>query len=307
MLSPLALYRLSPGSYRSLRDKPGQTGTGATVVDVGGWQTARMTQDTVRTRRNFPAETWAVVRDAYLGGETAESIGRRLNMSVNTIRKRAGRCGWTHAAHARAIQRACEDGPAAPIDLARARDAAVTHAAALLAEGRALEASAILRAAEALGRAGGGEAGGLTPGPDTPESDEDAAVDETLRQISDHIDRIAAERAGQLALDLLTDEGPPRAVYGAFAFQWRARVLGPAVALADYARGLQGGWASRYWDAEGRLIPQDPVPPAPDPGMVRQHLRLCRGAAGEEAGDGGWVWPPRDWRAEGEEEEESPG
>lgn len=263
-----------------------------------------MTQDTVRTRRNFPAETWAVVRDAYLGGETAESIGRRLNMSVNTIRKRASRCGWTHAAHAKAIQRACEEGPTAPIDLARARDAAVAHAAALLGEGRALEASAILRAAEALGRAGGGEAGGDPPGPDTPESDE--AVDEVLRQISDHIDQIAIERAGQLALDLLTDEGPPRAVYSAFAFRWRARVLGPAVALADYARGLQGGWAGRYWDAEGRLIPQDPVPPAPDPGMVRQHLRLCGKTTGDDEGGGDWEWPPRGWWGEGEGEE-SPG
>ena len=256
-----------------------------------------MTQDTVRTRRNFPAETWAVVRDAYLGGETAESIARRLNMSVNTIRKRASRCAWTHAAHARAIERACADGPVAPIDLAQARDAAVAHAATLLAEGRALEASAILRAAEALGRAGGGAAGsgpesGPGPGPDTAEADE---VEEVLRHISAHIDRIAIERAGQLALDLLTDEGPPQAVFGAFAFLWRARVLGPAVALADYAQGLKGGWASRYWDAEGRLIPQDPVPPAPDPGMVRQHLRLCRAAAGGDEGDDGWVWPPRDW------------
>lgn len=304
MLSRSALSRPGPGSYRSPRDKPRQTGTDATVPDVGGWQTAGMTQDTVRTRRNFPAETWAVVRDAYLGGETAESIARRLNMSVNTIRKRASRCAWTHAAHARAIQRACDDGPAAPIDLARARDAAVAHAAALLAEGRALEASAILRAAEALGRAGGSEAGGLGAGPesgpepDTPESDE--AVEETLRQISDHIDRIAIERASQLALDLLTDEGPPQAVYSAFAFRWRARVLGPAVALADYAQGIQGGWASRYWDADGRLIPQDPVPPVPDPGMVRQHLRLCGKTAGEEAGGGDWVWPPRGWWGEGE-------
>ena len=266
-----------------------------------------MTQDTVRTRRNFPAETWAVVRDAYLGGETAESIARRLNMSVNTIRKRASRCAWTHAAHARAIARACADGPVAPIDLGQARDAAVAHAAALLAEGRALEASAILRAAEALGRAGGGEAGGRAAGagpePDTAEAD---AVEETLRQISRHIDQIAIERAGQLALDLLTDEGPPQAVYGGFAFLWRARVLGPAVALADYAQGLKGGWASRYWDAEGRLIPQDPVPPPPDPGMVRQHLRLCRAAAGGGDGGGDWEWPPRGWWGRdgwGEEEE----
>jgi len=301
VLSLPHLYRLGPGSYRSPRDKPGQTGTDATDPDVGACHSGGMTEDTVRTRRNFPAETWAVVRDAYLGGETAESIARRLNMSVNTIRKRASRCGWTHAAHARAIQRASEDGPAAPIDLARARDAAVAHAAALLTEGRALEASAILRAAEALGRVVGGDAAGLPstpepgpePEPETPESAE--AVEAARRQIREHIDQVAAERAGQLALDLLTDEGPPQAVYGAFAFRWRAMILGPAVALADYARGLQGGWASHYWDAEGRLIPQDPVPPAPDPGMVRQHLRLCRGAAGEDEGDGDWVWPPRGW------------
>lgn len=296
MLSRLALYRVSPGSYRSRRDKPRQTGTGATVVDVGGCHTVGMTEDTVRTRRNFPAETWAVVRDAYLGGETAESIARRLNMSVNTIRKRASRCAWTHAAHARAIERACKDGPAAPVDLARARDAAVAHAATLLSEGRALEASAMLRAAEALGRAGGSD--GDTP--DAAAAEADGAVEETLRQISDHIDRLAIARASQLALDLLTDEGPPQTVYSAFAFRWRAWVLGPVVALADYARGLQGGWASRYWDADGRLIPQDPVPPAPDAGMVRQHLRLCRGTAGGDEGDGDWVWPPRDWWGEGE-------
>jgi hypothetical protein len=170
----------------------------------------------------------------------------------------------------------------------------------------------MLRAAEALGRVVvGGDAGGLPSGPqpepepDTPESD--AAVEAALRQIGDHIDQVAAERASQLALDLLTDEGPPQAVYGAFAFRWRAMMLGPAVALADYARGLQGGWASRYWDAEGRLIPQDPVPPAPDPGMVRQHLRLCRAAAGDGEGLDGWIWPPRDWWAEGEAEGESPG
>lgn len=84
-----------------------------------------MTQDGIRTRRNLPAETWAVVRDAYLGGETAESISRRLNLSINTIRKRATRCGWTHRAHARAIQRSGDEDTPPPIDPKEARDGAV--------------------------------------------------------------------------------------------------------------------------------------------------------------------------------------
>lgn len=111
-----------------------------------------MTEDGIRTRRNFPAETWAVVRDAYLGGETAESISRRLNLSINTIRKRATRCGWTHVAHARAIRRSGDEDAPPPIDPQVARAGAVAQAAALLAAGRAVEATALLKAAEALDR-----------------------------------------------------------------------------------------------------------------------------------------------------------
>jgi len=260
-----------------------------------------MTQDGIRTRRNFPAETWAVIRDAYLGGETAESISRRLNISINTIRKRATRCGWTHAAHARAIHRASEEGLPARIDLKQARDAAIAHAAALLGEGRALEASAILRAAEALGRVTGAPApapadADVDPEDQTPEERAEAEAEKlaVVEAVMAEVER----RANVLALDLLTDRGPSLAAHGAFALRWRARMLGPDVALADFQAGVHGGWASRHWDAHGRLLPVDPRPPEPDTMMVRQHLRHCQGADWGKEDLSGWTWPPRDWLPE---------
>ncbi|AQR62784.1 hypothetical protein BZG35_14825 [Brevundimonas sp. LM2] len=262
-----------------------------------------MTEDGIRTRRNFPAETWAVIRDAYLGGETAESISRRLNISINTIRKRASRCGWTHAAHARAIARAADAGPPAPVDLRQARDGAIAYAASLLGEGRALEASAVLRAAEALGRitGDGGDGPPAEPPPPTPE--EVVAERAAQKEVMDVVHQQVMEWADQLAFDLLTDRGPPQAAYGAFAWRWRAWVLGPEVALSDFRAGIHGGWASRYWDAEGRLLEIDPIPPRPDLLMVTQHLRRCQGVDWGQEDLTGWRWPPRDWWGEEEEGE----
>lgn len=224
-----------------------------------------MTQDGIRTRRNFPAETWAVVRDAYLGGETAESISRRLNLSINTIRKRATRCGWTHRAHARAIQRSGDEDTPPPIDPQEARDGAVAQAAALLAAGRPVEAVAMLKAAEALARYAPPQqphqrlrcraeeqlGRQLTP-------EEDAAAEAEVREWRRTYDALVMKDAGKLALQLLADVDTSYFQYGLFARKWRAEHLGPEVAASDRARDEALGDGDRYYDGD-RFRSEDEV------------------------------------------------
>lgn len=214
-----------------------------------------MTEDGIRTRRNLPAETWAVVRDAYLGGETAESIGRRLGLSVNTIRKRASRCGWTHSAHAKAMSRTEAEGGLPKVDPQEARRAAVAQAAALIAAGRGSEAAALLKAAEVLGRMV--EADTEPPAPLTPE--EDAAKQAAAKTAWDAINEAIEQRAAELAEQLLSDTGAAPVQHGLFALRWRAETLGAEAAAADRRRAEDGGWARRYWDEEGRLRPRAEV------------------------------------------------
>ncbi len=214
-----------------------------------------MTETGIRTRRNLPAETWAVVRDAYLGGETADSIGRRLGLSVNTIRKRASRCGWTHAAHARAVARGGSESGLPSVEPQEARRAAVAQAAALIAAGRGAEAGALLKAAEVLGRLA--EAAPPAPEPLTP--DEDAARETAAKTAWEALNERIEQRAAALAWELLSDRGTSSANHGHFALHWRAEVLGPEVAAADRLRAEDGGWARRYWDEEGRLRPRAEV------------------------------------------------
>lgn len=72
------------------------------------------------------------------------------------------------------------------------------------------------------------------------------------------------------------------------ALHWRARHLGHEQALADFHRAVTGGWAARYWTADGRVKPV-PVPAAPSDHMWRQHLRST-GGLGEN--DEPAQWPP---------------
>lgn len=191
-----------------------------------------MNEAGIRTRRNFPAETWAVVRDAYLGGETAESISRRLGLSVNTIRKRATRCGWTHAAHARAISRNAVEIATADVDPQSARRAAVAQATAMIASGRATEATALLKAAEALERFAD-----MHPEPAPVITDEqDIDREAEFRTAWELLDLTIQERASALAADLIGDTGSGAANHMAFLVRWRAEMLGPAVAEADRER-----------------------------------------------------------------------
>jgi hypothetical protein len=224
-----------------------------------------MTEDGVRTRRNFPAETWAVVRDAYLGGETAESIGRRLNISVNTIRKRASRCGWTHVAHARAIERSGDEGgPSAPATPEAAMTAALGHAALAMAEGRATDATALIRAAEAMGRVAGVDPANTPlrmPGYAALTPEEDAAREAAAKKgWNDLLDLIEAQ-ADALARQILADVPYAPAVHSGFVHAWRAQYLGPEAAAQDHAR-MQANAAHRvpfHWHDDGQPLPVDEV------------------------------------------------
>ena len=251
-----------------------------------------MTEDGVRTRRNFPAETWAVVRDAYLGGETAESISRRLNISINTIRKRASRCGWTHVAHARAVARSGDEGgSSAPATPEAAMTAALGHAARAMTEGRAADATALIRAAEAMARVIGVDPADTplrmpTREPLTPE--EDAAREAAARKgWNDMLDLIEAQ-ADALARRILADAAHAPAVHSGFVHAWRAQYLGPEAAARDHA-DMQVNAPHRlafHWHDDGRPLPVDEVR-AMYYGVYRRQIRARAGLPAVGPGDGG--------------------
>ena len=220
-----------------------------------------MKQDGIRTRRNFPVETWAVVRDAYLGGETADSIARRLNISENTIRKRATRCGWTHSAHKKALARAAEGEPAwldegEDLTPQQALERATRQAARWLAQGRGPEATALIRAAQGLSA--------LIESTPAPAALAEAAAPDAaprdegeIRAMREGLLKSIMAEAERLAAQMLGDEVTRSLALGSFAYHWRARNLGPECAAADYAQCRSSGSTARYWDAEGNLLPMD--------------------------------------------------
>lgn len=212
----------------------------------------------VRTRRNFPAETWAVVRDAYLGGETAESISRRLKMSINTIRKRATRCGWTHKAHAAALARMDAETGSRAADTSEpaiALDRTARYAALLLTEGRAAEAQGLIRAAEGLRRLTQPTAGpgrrALTPQEMEAEAQaRQAEASATHARVAERLNRLVEHLAHELLAQ--RPQGVP-ALYAPFVYAFRARHFGPQVEAADHAHAVAMGWPLDLWDADGRL------------------------------------------------------
>lgn len=124
-----------------------------------------------RLRKYRGPETWARVRQAYIAGESAPSLVRRFDVGYANLRRRARVEGWTRKAIAARLDlgplRGGADDPApALISLAdldalpeppaiAPREAvarAVRRAAWLVSEGKAAEAAALLRAADALDR-----------------------------------------------------------------------------------------------------------------------------------------------------------
>lgn len=117
-----------------------------------------------RLRKYRGPETWARVKAAYVAGESAPSVARRFDVGLSNLRRRALKEGWTRKCVAEALDfkplrgeglEALDALPEAPaIDPRDAIGKAVRRAAWLVSEGRGAEATALLRADDALKRLG---------------------------------------------------------------------------------------------------------------------------------------------------------
>ena len=140
----------------------------------------------------------------------------------------------------------------------------MAQAAALLAQGQAFEATALLKAAETLGRV-------MESIPDVAKAEaEEARSQEQIRAVINAL--IIRNVDAILSADAKGTDGQGLSqTFELAAFHWRARRMGPEVAAEDRKR--MGG--RTYWDADGELIPlstQDPdgaVAEALDEGEAR--------------------------------------
>ena len=124
-----------------------------------------------RLRKYRGPETWARVKAAYVAGESAPSVARRFDVGLSNLRRRAMAEGWKRSRIAQALDlkplRGGADDPAPAltalsvtretadppyVDHRVAVERAMRRAAWLLSQGQAAEATALMRAAEALER-----------------------------------------------------------------------------------------------------------------------------------------------------------
>ena len=121
-----------------------------------------------RLRKYRGPETWAMVRQAYIAGESAPSLVRRFDVGHANLRRRARIEGWTRKVIAEKLDlkpirggadepgegltALVDDGETPPIDAHLALAEAVRRAAWLLSRGKTTEATALLRAATVLDR-----------------------------------------------------------------------------------------------------------------------------------------------------------
>lgn len=188
----------------------------------------------IRIRRFAGGAVWALAQSAYLEGEPAASIARRLDLTVNGIRKRAARHGWTRTAHARAV----EDNA----DPARAMAQAVREAASLLSDRRPDEALSLLKAVQGLAKTLE-----TTPQLRPPAEREDTDEFDTRAYLSFSTARtLTAVTAMRSANGMGMGSS-----FSLAGYHWRALKLGPEVAAAD--RALMGG--QFCWDSNGDLLP----------------------------------------------------
>lgn len=124
-----------------------------------------------RLRKYRGPETWARVRAAYVAGESAPSVARRFDVGLSNLRRRAMAEGWTRSRIAEqldlrpprggiddplpalaALSLISETAEPPHVDPEVAVERALRRAAWLLSQGQAAEASALMRAVEALER-----------------------------------------------------------------------------------------------------------------------------------------------------------
>jgi hypothetical protein len=199
------------------------------------------------------------VRTAYEQGETGPAVARRFDVGLSNLRKKARAEGWDRRSQAAAHDAALAPDPAPPapdpVHPAAARDDAIRRAAALLAAGHAVEASALIKAAEALGRLAGDAPPPPDPAPSEQEAvDRAAAREAATREWWEELRHLIQQEADLLARRMIAGEWPGVA-HNLFAQHWRAQVLGPEVAAVDLAEARKWSSHPRGYDAEGRLRP----------------------------------------------------
>ena len=263
-------------------------------------------------KQRSPA-VWERVKAAYLAGEPANSVARRFDVGYGNLRYRAHAESWTRkAALIQADAGAAEEAvrldgrvdevalftaPAddpEPVDPRAARRRAITLASALLVAGRAVEATAMLRAAESLARLTGDDMDEVDPAdPATLTPEQDAAREaEAKKDWDDMLDLIEAQ-ADALARQILADRPHAPAMHSGFVNAWRAQYLGAEVAAHDRA-DMQARSAHKvefHWHDDGRPRPVDEVR-AMYYRVFRRQIREKAGlpavAPGEEAEAGDW-------------------
>lgn len=196
-------------------------------------------------------EVWALIRDAYLAGDSAVTLAKRFDVTIANIQRKAGREGWTKRGYAAA--RAAE-GASPPPETGTAPRSATT--ADNDAFGLAMvEAEAALRA----GR--GGDAMRLMQAAEhylalryrlADQERQRREAEEAVQARPEELWEAILNRAIQIAETLLTHGNGP-ALLSRKVFAWRANKFGPEVAAADFQRGVDGNWASRYWNPDGSL------------------------------------------------------
>lgn len=135
----------------------------ATVSDV--YMPYNRDMEHHRLRKYRGPETWARVKAAYITGESAPAVARRFDVGLANLRRRAMLEGWTRNRIAerldRQLPRESNDAGSGlgalsgtqamgTMEPKEALRLAAQHAAWLVCEGRAAEATALLKAADAL-------------------------------------------------------------------------------------------------------------------------------------------------------------
>jgi hypothetical protein len=227
-------------------------------------------------------ETWRLIRERYVAGESAPALAVYFDVTQAAIRRRAWKGGWTRKKLTEAAEAhsplvltdatLVPTPPSAGVTPEAAIAGATAQAAALLAAGRAADAVTLLKAAEALQRLSG-----ATPATPEPEPEPQVVVREPTQ--------LEVFAIAQRLADLMLIDDPDADLHGPtapFVYRWRAETLGPELAAWDWRRAVEHGTAEGVWDAEGRLLPIPHDPPPADPDWLERQALFWRNLQGAE-------------------------
>ena len=206
-----------------------------------------MSKSKKRRCKKASAETWALIRVAYLGGASAPDLAELLGVTVGAIRNRIWREGWSKRAwsqtlRARGVEtKAASEAETARLSLAEdLEQRALAQAMAALHEGRANDAKTLAALAEQMRK--------------RVEAERPAAVDEVLSD--DERQALAAEmfaRVARLAAAMVHAPASAPAVFLEMIKEWRRLNMGEGEADAEAAArrigALQASFVNGDWAA----------------------------------------------------------